>query len=83
MLDVWEGEPETDRHWWTLTDIATPHIAGYSVDGKANATINSVRVVAAELGIPLARLDTGPLPRHRGEPDDRPYGPAQLDKQHA
>jgi len=53
VLDVWEGEPETDRRLVELTDIATPHIAGYSVDGKANATINSVRRVAAGLGIPL------------------------------
>jgi erythronate-4-phosphate dehydrogenase len=52
-LDVWEGEPDTDPGLVALTDIATPHIAGYSVDGKANATINSVRVVAAELGLPM------------------------------
>jgi len=52
-LDVWEGEPDTDPGLVTLTDIATPHIAGYSVDGKANATINSVRVVAEELGLPM------------------------------
>ena len=52
-LDVWEGEPDTDAELVALTDIATPHIAGYSVDGKANATINSVRVVAEELGLPM------------------------------
>lgn len=53
VLDVWEGEPETDRGLVELVDLATPHIAGYSVDGKANATINSVREVSASLGIPL------------------------------
>ena len=53
LLDVWEEEPETDRRLVELVDIATPHIAGYSVDGKANATINSVREVSAALGIPL------------------------------
>ncbi|MBE0677720.1 MAG: 4-phosphoerythronate dehydrogenase, partial [Bacteroidales bacterium] len=46
VLDVWEGEPETDRRLVELVDVATPHIAGYSVDGKANATINSVREVS-------------------------------------
>jgi len=38
ILDVWEGEPSID---WTLVDrvtIATPHIAGYSLDGKINGT---------------------------------------------
>jgi len=53
LLDVWEGEPETDRRLVELVDVATPHIAGYSVEGKANATVNSVREVSAALGIPL------------------------------
>jgi erythronate-4-phosphate dehydrogenase len=61
-LDVWEGEPEADRQLLNLTDIATPHIAGYSVDGKANATINSVREVAAALGIPLRDWTPDSLP---------------------
>ena len=52
-LDVWEGEPEADIKLVELVDFATPHIAGYSIDGKANATINSVREVAATLNIPL------------------------------
>ena len=63
VLDVWEGEPETDRRLVDLTDIATPHIAGYSVDGKANATVNSVRQVASVLGFPLADWTPASLPR--------------------
>ncbi|MHC1732332.1 MAG: 4-phosphoerythronate dehydrogenase [Bacteroidales bacterium] len=62
-LDVWEGEPDTDPELVALTDIATPHIAGYSVDGKANATINSVRVVAAELGLPMRGWQPEGLPQ--------------------
>lgn len=61
-LDVWEGEPETDPQLVALTDIATPHIAGYSVDGKANASISSVRSVAAELGLPLLDWTPAELP---------------------
>jgi len=53
VLDVWEGEPDADAKLIRLTDIATPHIAGYSVDGKANATIRVVREVSTVLGIPL------------------------------
>jgi len=63
VLDVWEGEPEADGRLVQLTDIATPHIAGYSVDGKANATINPVRRVAAELGIPLQDWSPASLPQ--------------------
>ena len=53
VLDVWEGEPEPDRELMDLLDIATPHIAGYSADGKANGTMMSVRTVASVLGLPL------------------------------
>jgi len=33
-LDVWEGEPDIDIELLDMVDIATPHIAGYSYDGK-------------------------------------------------
>jgi len=38
LLDVWENEPDIDRELLSLVDFATPHIAGYSSDGKANGT---------------------------------------------
>ncbi len=63
VLDVWEGEPETDRRLVELVDLATPHIAGYSVDGKANATISSVREVSAALNIPLHDWSPDSLPQ--------------------
>ena len=34
VLDVWEGEPELDIELLKRVDLATPHIAGYSHDGK-------------------------------------------------
>ncbi|HQF42527.1 MAG TPA: 4-phosphoerythronate dehydrogenase [Ignavibacteriaceae bacterium] len=39
VLDVWENEPEINSELLERTDIATPHIAGYSYEGKANGTI--------------------------------------------
>lgn len=42
VLDVWENEPDIDKGLLDLVDIATPHIAGYSLDGKANGTRMSV-----------------------------------------
>ena len=36
VLDVWENEPSIDSELIQLADIATPHIAGYSLDGKRN-----------------------------------------------
>ncbi|PKL83391.1 MAG: 4-phosphoerythronate dehydrogenase PdxB [Ignavibacteriae bacterium HGW-Ignavibacteriae-3] len=47
VLDVWENEPEIDLELLNLVDIATPHIAGYSTDGKANGTAMCVREVSS------------------------------------
>lgn len=44
-LDVWENEPDIDKELLRLTDIATPHIAGYSVDGKAKGTAMTVNAL--------------------------------------
>ena len=46
VLDVWENEPEIDRELMTLLDFSTPHVAGYSTDGKANGTSMSVNALA-------------------------------------
>ena len=51
VLDVWENEPNIDPELAELAIIATPHIAGYSTDGKAAGTTAAVRVVARALGI--------------------------------
>lgn len=51
VLDVWHNEPEIDRELLSLVDFATPHIAGYSADGKANGTAMAVEVVAQGLHI--------------------------------
>jgi len=34
VLDVWENEPNIDTELLEMVDIGTPHIAGYSLDGK-------------------------------------------------
>jgi len=38
VIDVWQNEPNIDHQLLELVDIATPHIAGYSLEGKANGT---------------------------------------------
>jgi len=43
ILDVWEREPDIDPELLGLVGIGTPHIAGYSADGKANGTAMSVQ----------------------------------------
>ena len=47
VCDCWENEPDIDQELLELTDIATPHIAGYSKDGKAKGTEMSVQAISA------------------------------------
>lgn len=38
VLDVWENEPEVDVELLPFVRLATPHIAGYSFEGKLNGS---------------------------------------------
>ncbi|MEG0518760.1 MAG: 4-phosphoerythronate dehydrogenase [Bacteroidales bacterium] len=51
ILDVWDQEPDINRKLLVAADIATPHIAGYSYEGKLNGTQMVVRGVADFFGI--------------------------------
>lgn len=42
IVDVWGDEPNINLNYLSCVDIATPHIAGYSLEGKINATVMSV-----------------------------------------
>ncbi|AIB41116.1 4-phosphoerythronate dehydrogenase PdxB [Pseudomonas sp. FP1911] len=50
VLDVWEGEPEVDVDLADLCVLATPHIAGYSLDGKQRGTAQIYQALRAHLG---------------------------------
>ncbi|MDR1723837.1 MAG: 4-phosphoerythronate dehydrogenase [Tannerella sp.] len=51
VLDVWEGEPTPDAELLEKAFIGTPHIAGYSSDGKANGTAACVREFSTFFGV--------------------------------
>lgn len=53
VLDVWENEPEISKELQSKVWIGTPHIAGYSADGKANGTTMSVQSVSRFFGLGL------------------------------
>lgn len=44
-IDTWENEPRIDSELLDMVDVATPHIAGYSANGKLNATLMSLKAV--------------------------------------
>lgn len=45
VIDTWEYEPRISRELLEVAFLATPHIAGYSADGKANATRMSLEAL--------------------------------------
>lgn len=51
IIDTWKNEPDINEELMDMVDIATPHIAGYSYQGKQNGTAASVRAVARHFGI--------------------------------
>lgn len=60
VLDVWENEPNILLDLLARVDIATPHIAGYSFDGKVNGTTMIYRAACAHFSIP-AHWSPAPL----------------------
>lgn len=52
IIDTWNNEPNIDKELMDMVDIATPHIAGYSYQGKQNGTAAAVRAVAHYFGFP-------------------------------
>jgi len=52
VIDTWENEPHIDRELLDRAFLATPHIAGYSADGKANGTRMALEAVARHFGRP-------------------------------
>jgi len=50
VLDVWEREPAISKMVLDTTSLATPHIAGYSIEGKRNATVMITRAAASFFG---------------------------------
>ena len=46
VCDCWENEPNIDLELLAMTELATPHIAGYSKDGKALGTQMSVQAIS-------------------------------------
>ncbi|MCL1078190.1 4-phosphoerythronate dehydrogenase [Parashewanella spongiae] len=62
VLDVWEGEPFPMSELIPLAELATPHIAGYSMEGKARGTLMLYQKVCELLNRPSSKSITSLLP---------------------
>jgi erythronate-4-phosphate dehydrogenase len=62
VLDVWANEPEPDLRLIPYTDIASAHIAGHSIEGKARGTEMLYQAFCQQLGLSPAKTLAQVLP---------------------
>ncbi len=63
VLDVWENEPDIDIELLEMVDVATPHIAGYSLDGKIAGMIMIYQAACKFFGLPVEKHIDDFLPK--------------------
>ncbi len=63
VLDVWENEPNIDTELLGMVDLGTPHIAGYSYDGKVAGMIMIYHALCAHLHLRPTRASADFLPQ--------------------
>lgn len=56
ILDTWENEPRIDTNVLSRATFASMHIAGYSVEGKCNATQMCLNEIAEMFGLPQIKI---------------------------
>lgn len=62
IFDVWEHEPQIDQELLPHAFLATPHIAGYSADGKANGTSQCVRAMSKFFNLGIDKWEPNDVP---------------------
>jgi erythronate-4-phosphate dehydrogenase len=62
VIDCWENEPNIDGRLLEKAALTTPHIAGYSAEGKANAASQCVQAVSKFFGLGLDNWHVENLP---------------------
>lgn len=65
VIDTWRNEPQINRELLELARFATPHIAGYSQEGKARGTAMAVEAIARRFSLPLTGWYPSAAPRSR------------------
>lgn len=60
VIDCWEGEPNINLELLARAAIATPHIAGYSSEGKHRATAMALAAIEPSISGPLDPIASSP-----------------------
>ena len=62
VMDCWEGEPDISRELLAVSEIGTPHIAGFSAEGKRRGAYVCVKHGAEFFGLPMPEIEEPPAP---------------------
>lgn len=68
IIDCWESEPNISQELLSETLIASPHLAGFSADGKANGTRMCLEAISKEFNIDIPDLNTLTQPAKPKDP---------------
>ena len=72
VLDTWENEPDINPEVLQKAQLATMHIAGYSVEGKMNASKACLDAISQEFGLPILSIDKKVVSLHSISGDNAP-----------
>lgn len=62
VLDVWEAEPNINEDILKKVWLGTPHIAGYSADGKANGSTMAIQALSKKFNLPTINWIPNEIP---------------------
>ena len=63
-IDCWEGEPELNKDLLHKVDLASIHIAGYSIDGKMRASEMCLHAFCEFFSLPILSINKKSVPLH-------------------
>ena len=61
-IDCWEGEPNLNQELLKKVDLASFHIAGYSIQGKMNASEMCLRAFCEFFSLPILSINKKAVP---------------------
>lgn len=67
ILDTWENEPHVNKEVLSHAFRASMHIAGYSIEGKRNASQMCLDAISAQFSLPKIDLSKYPYPAPKGD----------------
>ena len=62
VIDCWENEPQLNHELLKLVDLASFHIAGYSIQGKMNASEMCLRAFCEFFSLPILSINKKVVP---------------------